>query len=178
MRLATIFSIIIIFILIDTMVLFDFNTKSDISDWKIVNDVVMGGRSNGSFKLNGEGHGAFSGDVSLENNGGFSSLRYRFKDKTVNGYTKAILTIKGDGKNYQFRMKSSAYDRHSYIANISTNGKWQTIEITLSEMYPAFRGYQLDIPNYPAETLEEIAFLIGNKKEESFQLLIDSIVLE
>ncbi len=54
MRSATIFSIILI--LIDTMVLFDFNTKSNISDWKIVNDVVMGGRSNGSFKLNVDGH--------------------------------------------------------------------------------------------------------------------------
>ena len=160
------------------MLLVDFNTKSNISDWKIVNDVVMGGRSNGSFKLNVDGHGTFSGDVSLENNGGFSSLRYRFKGKTVKGYTKAILTIKGDGKNYQFRMKSSVYDRHSYIANISTNGKWQTIKITLSEMYPALRGYQLNIPNYQTETLEEIAFLIGNKKEENFQLLIDSIVLE
>ena len=35
--------IIIISLAPETMILFDFNTKSDISDWKIVDDVVMGG---------------------------------------------------------------------------------------------------------------------------------------
>ena len=63
------------------MILFDFNIKSDISNWKVVDDVVMGGRSNGNFELNKNGYGVFSGNVSLENNGGFSSLRYRFDKK-------------------------------------------------------------------------------------------------
>jgi len=160
------------------MVLFDFNAKSDISDWTIVNDVVMGGKSEANFTLNAKGHGVFSGAISLENKGGFSSLRYRFSEKKVKGYTKAILRIKGDGKNYQFRAKSNTYDRHSYIAKFATTGKWQTIEINLYDMYPAFRGYELDIPNYEAQTLAEIAFLIGNKKAESFELEIDSIILE
>ena len=160
------------------MKLFDFNTKSDISNWTIVDDVVMGGRSNGSFKLNKDGQGVFSGDVSLENNGGFSSLRYRFNTKTIKGYTKAILKIKGDGKSYQFRIKTSAFDRHSYSATFQTNGAYQKIEISLAAMSPAFRGNKLNIPNYPAETVEELAFLIGNKKAESFQLEIDSITLE
>ena len=160
------------------MILFDFDTKSDISNWIIVDDVVMGGRSNGTFTLNEKGHGVFSGDVSLENNGGFSSLRYRFNTKKVKGFTKAILKVKGDGKAYQFRMKTNTYDRHSYIATFQTNGEWQSIEINLVDMYPAFRGTKLNIPNYPAETLEELAFLIGNKKAESFQLEIDSIVLQ
>ncbi len=160
------------------MVLFEFNKKSDLSQWKIIDDAVMGGRSDGNFKLNADGHGVFSGTISLENNGGFSSLRYRFDNKKIKGYTKAILTLKGDGKNYQFRTKSSGNDRHSYIAKFATSGKWETIEIKLSDMYPAFRGYTLDISNYPGENLEEIAFLIGNKKAEYFELRIDSIVLK
>ena len=175
------FKLIILLIIslpIETMILFNFNINSDISDWLIVDDVVMGGKSNGSFELNNEGHGAFSGKVSLDNNGGFSSLRYRFNEKNIEGHTKAILKIKGDGKYYQFRVKSSANDRHSYIATFQTTGEWQTIEIILKNMYPAFRGNKLNIPNYPIKVLEEIAFLIGNKKEESFQLEIDSIILE
>jgi len=178
MRSATIFTLIFTFIFMEPMVLFDFNTQCDISNWKTIDDVVMDGHSNSNFKLSDNGHGVFSGAVSLENNGGFSSLRYRFPEKIIKGYTKAILRIKGDRKNYQFRTKSTAFDRHSYIAKFTTTGKWQTIEITLDDMYPAFRGYQLDIPNYPAETLEEIAFLIGNKKAENFELVINSIVLE
>ena len=160
------------------MILFDFNPKSDISGWKVVDDVVMGGRSNGSFELNNNGYGVFSGSVSLENNGGFSSLRYRFDAKTIKGYTKVILKIKGDGKAYQFRMKTNAFDRHSYNAPFQTNGAYQTIQISLADMSPAFRGNKLNIPNYPGETVEELAFLIGNKKAENFQLEIDSITLE
>jgi len=178
MSITNVISLIITFFLMKPLVLFDFNTKSDISNWKIVNDVVMGGRSKGNFQLNADGHGVFSGKVSLENNGGFSSLRYRFDTKKVTGYTKAILKLKGDGKKYQFRTKSNVYDRHSYISIIDTTGKWQIIEISLATMYPAFRGTKLDIPNYPTDTLGEIAFLIGNKKAESFQLEIDSIILE
>ena len=160
------------------MILFDFNPKSDISDWKVVDDVVMGGRSNSSFELNKKGHGVFSGNVSLDNNGGFSLVRYRFDTKNIKGYTKAILKIKGASKAYQFRIKTTTFDRHSYIAKFETNGEWQSIEIVLAEMYPAFRGNKLNIPNYPAETFEELAFLVGNKKAESFQLEIDSITLE
>jgi hypothetical protein len=44
-------------------------------------------------------------------------------------------------------------------------------------MYPRFRGYRLDIPNYQGESLTEIAFLIGNKVRETFQLEIDYINL-
>lgn len=161
-----------------TTTLFDFNTNSDLSDWRVVDDVVMGGRSSGNFKINTDGHGEFSGEVSLKNNGGFSSLRYRFKTKDVSAYSKVKLRLKGDGNNYQFRVKTSSRDYASYIYEFETTANWMTIEIPFADMDPRFRGRQLNEPNFPGEQLEEIAFLIGNKKEQSFKLLLDSIVLE
>ncbi|MGK0323610.1 MAG: hypothetical protein ACJARX_000389 [Psychroserpens sp.] len=158
--------------------LFDFNKESDINDWRVVDDVVMGGRSSGNFKINNEGHGKFTGRISLENNGGFSSLRYRFKTKDVSAYSKVILRIKGDGSNYQFRVKTTSRDYASYIYEFETNKDWLTIEIPFSAMDPRFRGRQLNDPNFPGEQMEEIAFLIGNKKEQSFELLLDTIILE
>mgnify|MGYP001794145454 CR=1 FL=1 len=62
----------------NTHTLFDFKKDSSLAGWSIVDDVVMGGRSAGHFKINREGHGEFYGTVSLENNGGFSSVRYAF----------------------------------------------------------------------------------------------------
>ena len=47
--------------------IFDFSKTANISSWSIVDDVVMGGRSNGNFTINKEGHGAFSGKISLKN---------------------------------------------------------------------------------------------------------------
>lgn len=162
-------------ILVGSMTLFNFENNSDLSNWMIVDDVVMGGRSDGNFIINDEGNGLFYGKVSTENNGGFSSVRYSCGSQDMTGYKKAVLRIKGDGKSYQFRTKSDNYDRHSYIYEFETTGEWETIEILLSDMDPRFRGRFLNMPNYPAEKLEEIAFLIGNKKNESFRLEIDYI---
>jgi hypothetical protein len=160
------------------MVIFDFNKKSDISDWEIVNDVVMGGQSSSEFFLNEEGHGVFKGVVSLENNGGFSSLRVRFKQKNIKGYEKILIHLKGDGKRYQFRVKTNKDDQQAYIHYFETTGEWQTIEMMLTALEPTFRGRKLTMTNFPAEELEEVGFLIGNKVNEYFEVVIDKIILE
>ncbi|PKV64184.1 complex I intermediate-associated protein 30 (CIA30) [Polaribacter sp. Hel1_33_96] len=158
--------------------IFDFNSNSDISAWRVVDDVVMGGESEGNFKLNENGNGVYFGEVSLENNGGFSSLRFRFNKKEISNYSKIILKIKGDGKDYQFRVKDNYRNFYSYISSFSTNKNWQLIEINLSEMYPGFRGRKLEMSKFSSSIIEEIAFLIGNKRNESFKIEIDKIYLE
>lgn len=160
------------------MTVFNFNAESDITNWKITDDVVMGGCSNGTFSINGDGFGVFKGKVSLENNGGFSMVQYKFDTLKVCAFTKVCLKLKGDGKPYQFRIKTKNNDKHSYISLFETTGHWQTIEVPFSSMHPAFRGKKLDIGNFPGAQMEGIAFLIGNKKEEAFKLQIDSIVLK
>jgi len=138
----------------------------------------MGGLSDSKIYLNESGNAIFEGHVSLENNGGFAMVMYRFSPKKVENYTKAVIRLKGDGKKYQFRLKSKADDYFSYITHFETTGDWQTVEISLAEMFPSFRGRVLNLPNYPSETIEEIAFLIGNKKEENFKLELDKIELQ
>jgi len=160
------------------MELFDFNTDCDLSNWYVVDDGVMGGRSAGNLDVNEQGNGSFWGKVSLENNGGFSSIRYNLTQCDISGYTACKVLLKGDGKKYQFRVKTSVYDRHSYIFHFDTSGEWETITIPLQELYPAFRGRTLDMPNYPAKLLAELSFLIGNKKDETFKLELDKITLE
>ena len=105
-------------------------------------------------------------------------MRYRFDKVSTKSYTTILLRVRGDGKSYQFRIKINSTDSHSYIATFDTTSVWETIEIPLHKMYPAFRGRTLNIPNYADEGIEEIAFLFGNKKAENFKLLIDSIVLQ
>ena len=168
----------LVLITIQQMTLFDFNFESNIRNWKIVDDVVMGGRSDGNFKINDTGYGEFSGYVSLKNNGGFSSVRYNFNTVSSSNFKSFQLRIKGDGNPFQFRVKSSNRQRFSYIYTFNTSGDWETISIPFNKMEPAFRGYKLDQPNFDGLHMEEIAFLIGNKKEQSFKLFIDSIILE
>jgi hypothetical protein len=159
------------------MTLFDFTPESDIRNWVTVDDTVMGGRSDGHFRLNEEGHGEYSGHVSLENNGGFSSLRFRMPTIRIEGAEKIVLRVRGDGKRYQFRTKTSDYDRHSYVAYFDTSGEWEEIGLELKEMKPQFRGRVLNMDDYPAELLSEIAILIGNKEEQDFMLELDWVRL-
>ena len=162
---------------LSSYILFDFNKNSSISNWVVVDDVVMGGRSNGNFQLNKDGKGVFSGKISLDNNGGFTSVRHGFSKLNVEKFKSIVLKIKGDGKNYQFRIKHKSSDYASYITSFSSSGEWQEIKIPLNSMYPSFRGRKLDEPNFFHKSIEEVTFLIANKKNEEFMLLIDKIEL-
>ncbi|MGB0166377.1 MAG: CIA30 family protein [Luteibaculum sp.] len=158
-------------------ILFDFNSQTNPSSWAVVNDVVMGGKSSSKFAISEAGHGLFSGDVSLENNGGFASVQYRDISVSVNPKSSVYLKLKGDGKSYQFRIKSNSNDYYSYVAEFKTSGQWEEIRIPLKSFYPSFRGRKLDIPNFNRTTIEQLAFLIANKRPEKFQLEIDRISL-
>ena len=174
-------SLLLITLTLSTMqsdIIFDFNNDANIQDWFITNDGVMGGKSMGNFTLNAEGNGVFSGDISLENNGGFSMLSYNFEPLSVQKCSTIVLRIKGDNKAYQFRIKAGKEDYFSYVYPIHVSQQWQEVEIPIHQMYPWFRGIKLDKPNFKAESIEEIAFLIANKKAEHFQLLIDNIKLK
>lgn len=170
-------SVIILALSLNAITIFDFNKKSNLSKWRIIDDVVMGGQSSGKFYLNADGFGIFEGYVSLENNGGFSSIRYQPNKINLKDHKKIRIKLKGDGKNYQFRVKSNRNDYFSYIYNFKTTGEWEIIEISLDELYPSFRGRKLNYTNFSSKLIEEIGFLVGNKENESFKLIIDKIEL-
>ena len=157
--------------------IFNFTKDVNIQNWRIVNDGVMGGVSASSFSLGSNGHGVFQGRISLENNGGFASVRYRGLKLQANTYSHIKIRLKGDGKTYRFSVKDNLENRYSYTIPFSTSGDWEEINLSLHQMYPSFRGKKLELPNFSEETIEEIVFLIGNKKAEEFQLTIASIQL-
>ncbi|MDX1332873.1 MAG: CIA30 family protein, partial [Robiginitalea sp.] len=86
--------------------------------------------------------------------------------------------VRGDGKRYQCRIRDRKNEYYSYIHYFETSGEWQEVSLPLSEFYPTFRGRTLDLPNFSANTLEEIGILIGNKRQEDFRLLIDFIEVQ
>ena len=155
--------------------IFKFTKKSNIKNWRIVNDGVMGGLSSSTFSLNKEGRGVFKGTVSTENYGGFASVRYYTKKIKLDGQGFISIKVKGDGKNYQFRIKHKQSDYYSYINTFSTSGQWEEIKLKLDDFYPGSRGRKLDIPNFDKNSIEQISILIANKKNERFELELESI---
>jgi NADH dehydrogenase [ubiquinone] 1 alpha subcomplex assembly factor 1 len=158
--------------------IYSFTSQTKVNEWRIVNDGVMGGVSKSTLLLTDAGHGQFSGHVSLANNGGFASIQL---NKTINIPEEKkfiLLRVKGDGKSYEFRLKGDSSQYESYVHPFTTTGEWENIKLPISEFYPQFRGRKLNIPNFNFKSIEELSFLISNKKEEDFKLLIDWIGLE
>jgi hypothetical protein len=158
--------------------IYTFSTQTNIKDWRIVNDGVMGGISNSSISLTDAGQGQFSGHVSLANNGGFASVQLNTSIKLAAHQKFIVLRVKGDGKRYEFRLKGATSQSESYVHQFATTGEWETVKLAISEFYPQFRGRKLDKPNFNFDGIEQLSFLIANKQEEDFKLLIDWIGLE
>lgn len=171
---------ILIFLIMTTpnQILFNFTNQASASSWQIVNDGVMGGKSSSTLKVSDDGHGVFSGHVSLANNGGFASVRHLQTYTNINSFEYVALKIKGDTKNYQFRLKGAASQRQSYVQEFETTGEWQEVKLKIKDFYPQFRGQKLNMENFNFDEIAEMAFLIANKKEENFKLIIDKISLQ
>ena len=162
-------------ILNSEIIIFDFEKNTKINRWYTTNDDVMGGISNSLMKLDENGNGVFNGIVSTENNGGFAMVRLPLNINLSDDLKKIVLQIIGDGKVYQLRIKSNRSQQHWYIYSFQTSSKFETIEIPLKNFYPSYRGAKLNLENFSSNTIKEIAFLIGNKKNEEFKLTINKI---
>ena len=95
----------------------------------------------------------------------------------MNKNNKIVLTVKGDGKNYYLRVKSNINDYYSYTIPFKTTNNWQIITLQLADFYPIFRGRKLNMDNFNKTTIQEIGFLIGNKKNEEFKIEIKEILI-
>ena len=88
----------------------DFRDPAQVLEWTSVNDQVMGGMSTSQATATTEGM-AFNGVVSLDNNGGFASIRALPCDYGLAGAIALVLRVRGDGKAYKFGIRTDdAYD--------------------------------------------------------------------
>ena len=152
------------------------------SDYMIVDDGVMGGRSNSNLEIVNE-YVMYSGRVSIENNGGFASLRmmwpFAIEVADINKLSRVELTVKGDGKKYQFRLRTNrGFDGAAYSYSFTTvKNKIQTIEIPIEKFVPTFRGRVLsDMPKLKFFEVQQMGLLIADKQVGDF--VIDLIALK
>lgn len=147
--------------------------------WQITNDSVMGGCSDSGFQINADGHAVFLGKVSLENNGGFASVK-NHEPLNLTGYRTIRINVKGDGNRYSFRLQTGIEGRTDpwdYEYRFETNnGEWETVELPLREFDAVFRGRPVpDAPPLNASLIIRYGFLISDRQEGPFRLEIDKI---
>ena len=159
-------------------VLVDFTAVGEQEQWFVVNDGVMGGLSQGRFAIETDGNALFHGRLSLENNGGFSSIRRAPRDYGLSGFAGVTLRVRGDGRTYQFRLRmSDRFDAIAYRAEFATQADtWTTVPIPFTEFEPTFRGRRVPgAPELQPDRIVQIGFLIADQQAGPFRLSIDSV---
>ncbi|MBZ2192872.1 CIA30 family protein [Pseudoalteromonas arctica] len=144
--------------------------------WYVVNDSVMGGVSNSQVTQTQESL-LFTGNVSLDNNGGFASIRTELDTQSQN--TKAIaLRVKGDGQTYQLRLRTTNYlDGAAYTHSFKTvKNEWVDINFAPSDFTLTYRGRVLEQqPIIDFDDIKQLGFMIAGKQEGRFKLEVGKI---
>jgi hypothetical protein len=153
---------------------FDFRTTTNAAAWQIVNDDVMGGVSASTFRLT-NGVAIFQGEVSLENNGGFASVRSLPARHDLAGCDAFVIRVRGDGHRYKFTARTDrSFDSAIYqIVFTTKKGEWEEHRLPMKDFVPSFRGRVLsgEPPLDPAK-IASVGFLISDKQAGPFQLEI------
>lgn len=150
------------------------------NQWRIVNDGVMGGLSSSKAIVNNDNKIIFSGNVSLENSGGFASLRSPVKDYDFSEFTGLELKFKTDGKLYGISMKETSYfTGYFYTKSFETKkDEWIVFHIPFNQFKLYYFGQETNSnKKIPLNNIKEISFLIGDKQEGEFVAEIDYIKL-
>ena len=159
----------------DSNLEFDSGTKG----WQTVLDGVMGGLSTGRIAAGEGGTLSFTGELSLENNGGFSQVRTAVAEGTFAGTTGLRMRVKGDGRTYQCDIRSSRVRLMAggYQRVFDTKpGQWIEVEIPFSECTLNSFGQRVRnaAPLDPA-SIESVGITLSDKKPGPFALEIDWI---
>lgn len=143
--------------------------------WFVIDDGVMGGRSAGRVSSN-ENEVTFSGLLSLENNGGFSSIRLPLS-RSLAGLAGIRISVRGDGRRYQLRLREGRrFDGVAWQTEFDTGPQWETLSIAFSEFRPTFRGRSVPQagPVEPKE-IRQIGILLADKNPGPFTVEVRAL---
>ena len=157
--------------------LYSFQNPTTQQRWQSVNDGVMGGRSTGKSTIQSNGTMQFTGRLSLENNGGFASIRTQGTKLGLKIDDVIIVRGQGDGRQYNFNLYSPRNSGgYSFRQAFQTKqGEWLDIELPVNKFVATRRGrkYPDKILN-PAE-VTGMGIQLGDGMPGTFKLEVNWI---
>jgi monofunctional biosynthetic peptidoglycan transglycosylase len=156
----------------------DFARADAASEWQTLNDGVMGGVSVGKLKITDTKTMEFFGTISLENNGGFASVRTKARKLGLQKGDTLIARVRGDGRVYSLNLYiDKGLTAFSYRAALPTRkDEWIEVKLPLDKFEATALGQVIKEFGEvePAEVLA-VGFLLGDKKAGPFKLEVDWI---
>ena len=153
--------------------LLDFDGPDTSQKWQAVNDGVMGGISDGRFRITEEKTLEFFGTLSLENNGGFASVRTKPTELDIKAGDTIVARVKGDGREYVLNLYTkSRRTAFSYRAPLpTTKDEWTEVAVPLVDFIPTAFGRRVQGmgPVEPSQ-INGLGFMLADKKPGPFKL--------
>ena len=158
-------------------VLFDFSKPDAAKAWVNVNDGVMGGVSDGRFKITDNKTMEFFGTLSLENNGGFASVRSRPAKVNLKAGDSVAARVRGDGREYTMNLyvpRDSG--RFSFRQTFKTKkDEWIEASFPVDKFVATWRGRVFPDQKLDPSKVNSVGFLLGDKRAGPFKLEVDWI---
>jgi NADH dehydrogenase [ubiquinone] 1 alpha subcomplex assembly factor 1 len=159
----------------------DFSGPEAAQKWQAVNDGVMGGVSEGRFKVTEEGTLEFFGTLSLENNGGFASVRTKPTDLDIKAGDAIVVRAKGDGREYVLNIYTkSRRMAFSYRAPLPTmKDEWVDLRFPLADFIPTAFGRRVQGmgPVEPSQ-INGLGFMLADKIPGTFRMQVEWVKVE
>jgi len=162
-------------------VLFNFTGTDAAKEWQTVNDGVMGGVSEGKFKLTEQKTMEFFGTLSLENNGGFASVRTKGKKLELEKGDTLVAKVRGDGREYSLNLYlNKPLIAFSYRATVQTKkDEWIEIKVPLDKFEATSFGRPVkDAGAVKPEEINALGFMLGDKKAGPFKMEVEWVKVE
>ena len=161
--------------------LFDFTGADAAREWQTVNDNVMGGVSEGRFRITDRKTLEFFGTLSLQNNGGFASVRTKAKKLGFEQGDTVVAKLRGDGRKYLLNLYlSKPQMAFSYRAAVQTKkDEWIEVNVPLDKFEATSFGRPVkDAGRLKPEEITVLGFMLSDKKAGPFRLEVESIRVE
>ena len=156
-------------------IIFDFQNDKSLEPWDNIDDVVMGGVSSSKMAIENN-MAVFEGNVSLENRGGFASVRSGAQDFYLADYDGILVKVRSDGKQYSLRIRTTQqFDDVGYTAPLKAKGgKWVVAKIPFCVFRAVYHGREVpDHPELDPGKIKMFGLLISNKQEGPFRLELE-----
>ena len=146
--------------------------------WYVVVDGVMGGKSQGSIEYTNTSI-VFSGKVSLENNGGFTSIRTKEHNFDLSKYSTVAIRYKSTGQDFSFYLNRyrKHYEPKFRIDLPITNSHWKEVIIPLKNFKIVTLGKKIEgtITQDDFESIIKLGFISNTKAATDFSLELDYV---
>jgi monofunctional biosynthetic peptidoglycan transglycosylase len=159
----------------------DFAAPDSAQKWQAVNDGVMGGVSDGRFRITGDKTLEFFGTLSLENNGGFASVRTKPTELAIEAGDTIVVRAKGDGREYVLNIYTkSRRMAFSYRAPLpTTQDAWTEVRVPLEDFIPTAFGRRVQgMGPVEPDQINGLGFMLSDKKPGKFKLEVEWVKVE